>query len=94
MSPRSAPEPASAAAPLARRGAPRVYTGPQLVSRTALLCSGLLALADGEVEVARVTIGLHAAGAVDARSTVPPGAAPRALHALAGRLLTPLRRSP
>lgn len=92
MSPRAATE--AAPLPLARRPSPRVYTGPQLVSRTALLCSGILALADGDLEVARVTIGLHAAGAVDARTTVPPGAPPRALHALAGRLLTPPRRSP
>lgn len=89
MSPRPSPGPAPL--PLARRPAARVYTGPQLVSRTALLCSGILALADGELEVARVTLAFHAAGAVDIRSTVPPGAAPRALHALAGRLLTPVR---
>ncbi len=76
------------------RAPSRLYTGAQLASRTALLCSGLYALADGDVEAARVTLGLHAAGAVDSSSTVPPGAAPRALHALAGRLLTPPRRSP
>lgn len=79
------PQPAAPAYPHARRSPDR------LVTRVALLCSGLVALADGEVEEARITIGLHAAGAIDARSSVPPGTSPARLHVLAGRLLTPPR---
>lgn len=75
---------------VARRPA-RVYTPAELERRTGLVCDALRQLAAGDVEACQVSCAMHAAGAVDGRTTVPPGMGGAQLYGAAVRLLTPPR---
>ena len=69
----------------------RVYTPAELARRTGLVCDALRQLAAGDVEACEVSCAMHAAGAVDGQTTVPPGLGGAQLYGAALRLLTPPR---
>jgi hypothetical protein len=76
---------------IVRRRGSRVYTAGELERRTGLVCDALRQLAAGDVEACEVSCAMHAAGAVDGQTTVPPGMSGAQLHGAALRLLTPVR---
>lgn len=76
---------------IVKRRSQRVYTPGELERRTGLVCDALRQLAAGDVEACEVSCAMHAAGAVDGHTTVPPGMGGAQLYGAAVRLLTPPR---
>ena len=77
--------------PLVLRRPARTYTPSELERRTSLVVDALRQLAAGDLEACEVSCAMHAAGAVDGQTTVPPGMGGAQLYGAAVRLLTPPR---